>query len=401
MIIAIAELSVVLILLSLSFIFSGSEVALLSISEVERLKLKQIKKRKINLLLSYINQPQKTLITILIGNMIVNLSASILGEQVSNAVFTDNSLFYSIFIMTFFILLLGEIVPKNIAASNPLSFAKKIIRVVDVSNKIFYPLIFLISKLTSSGSDHDKNLDLSKDELISAIDVSSEAGLDAVSIDILKNLIELIDRPVTDLMIPRADIRAVDLSGEWNQIKAFIAKSPHSSIIFYDKNIDNIVGYVNKMGLINIKKQQLFNILQEPLFIPEPKTIVSVLSEFKIRNIYIAIILDEYGGTSGLITLKDILDYIFIKDMLIKNLIHKKDKSIWSVNGDTKIFEVNMYFNIDLPIESNTISGYIVNRNGEIPKEGETLSLAPGIYAKILKSDEKQIDLLEINRVEK
>jgi len=169
----------------------------------------------------------------------------------------------------------------------------------------------------------------------------------------------------------------------------------------YDKNIDNIVGYVNKMGLINIKKQQLFTILQEPLFIPEPKTIVSVLSEFKIRNIYIAIILDEYGGTSGLITLKDILDYIFIKDMLIKNLIHKKDKSIWSVNGDTKIFEVNMYFNIDLPIESNTISGYIVNRNGEIPKEGETLSLAPGIYAKILKSDEKQIDLLEINRVEK
>ena len=401
MIIASAELSVVLILLSFSFIFSGSEVALLSLSEVERLKLQQSKKRKINLLLSYINQPQKALITILIGNMVVNLSASILGEQVSNAVFTDNSLFYSIFIMTFLILLLGEIVLKNIAVSNPLSFAKKIIRVVDVSNKIFYPLILLISKLTSSGSDHNKNLNLSKDELISAIDVSSEAGLDTVSIDILKNLIELIDRPVTDLMIPRADIRAVDLSGEWNQIKAFITKSIHSSIIFYDKNIDNIVGYVNKMCLIKIKKQQLFTILQEPLFIPEPKTIVSVLSEFKIRNIYIAIILDEYGGTSGLLTLKDILDYIFIKDMLIKKLIQKKDKSVWVVNGDTKVFEVNMYFNIDLPVESNTISGYIVNRSGEIPKEGETLSLAPGIYAKILKSDEKQIDLLEINRVEK
>ncbi|MCK4777717.1 MAG: CBS domain-containing protein, partial [Actinomycetia bacterium] len=268
-------------------------------------------------------------------------------------------------------------------------------------NKIFYPLILLISKLISRGNNHDQTLNLSKDELISAIDVSSEAGLDTVSIDILKNLIGLIDRPVTDLMIPRADIRAVDLSGEWNQIKAFIANSPYSSIIFYDKNIDNIVGYVNKMDLIKIKKQQLFPILQEPLFIPEPKTIVSVLSEFKIRNIYIAIILDEYGGTSGLITLKDILDYIFIKDILIKNFIQKKDKSVWTVSGDTKIFEINMYFNIDLPVDSNTISGYIVNRSGEIPKEGETLSLAPGIYATILKSDEKQIDLLESNRVEK
>jgi CBS domain containing-hemolysin-like protein len=401
MIIVIAELSVVLILLSFSFIFSGSEVALLSMSDVERLKLQQSKKKKIKLLLSYINQPQKALITILIGNVVVNLSASILGEQLSNEVFAYNSLFYSIFIMTFFILLLGEIVPKNIAASSPLSFAKRIIRVVDVSNKIFHPLVLFISKLISKESKHDKDLNLSKDEIFSAIDKSSEAGLDTVSIDILKNLIGLIDRPVTDLMIPRADIQAVDLSGEWTQIKAFIANYPYSSIIFFHDNIDNIVGYVNKMDLIKIKKKHLFTVLQEPLFIPEPKTIVSVLSEFKIRNIYIAIILDEYGGTSGLITLKDILDYIFIKDILIKNLIQKKDKSVWTVSGETKIFEINMYFNIDLPVDSNTISGYIVNKSGEIPKEGESLSLAPGIHAKILKSDEKQIDLLEINRVEK
>ena len=82
-------------------------------------------------------------------------------------------------------------------------------------------------------------------------------------------------------------------------------------------------------------------------------------------------------------------------------MVLEKDKSVWTVSGDTKIFEINMYFNIDLPVDSNTINGYIVNRSGDIPKEGETLSLAPGTYAKILKSDEKQIDLLEIIRVEK
>lgn len=219
MIAEIFGLSIILILLVFSFIISGSEVSIFSISEIERLKLTRDKNRKNTLILAYLNHPEKTLITILVGNMGANLSASIIGEQLSNKFFSNNALFYSVFIMTFLVLLFGEIIPKNIAASKPVPFAKSFIRVIDISHRIFYPINFIITRIINRSSNFKKDINLSKDELLSAADVSSEAGLDNSSIEILKNLIVLIDRPVTDLMVPRADIQAVDIGEYWDSIE--------------------------------------------------------------------------------------------------------------------------------------------------------------------------------------
>lgn len=397
----ILKLSIILILFVFSFIFSGSEVSIFSISEIERLKLSHDKNRKNTLILAFLNHPEKVLITILVGNIVANLSVSIIGEQLSNTVFANNALFYSVFIITFLVLLFGEIIPKNIAASKPVSFAKTFIRVIDISHRLFYPINFIINKIINRGSNFKKDFNLSKDELISAVDVSSEAGLDTGSIEILKNLIGLIDRPVTDLMVPRAGIKAVDIGDYWDCIEKFIKSSLHSTIIFYRENIDNIIGYSNKINLINVNKKHLTTILKEPLFIPESKTILPLLSEYKKCKTYIAVILDEYGGTAGIITVKDILDYVFIKDLLVKHFIRKGGKDTWIITGDTKITDINSSFKISLPTESNTISGYIINLIGEIPKQGSTLDLLHNICITILKSNKKQIDLMELKKIDR
>ncbi|MBN2323060.1 MAG: DUF21 domain-containing protein [Spirochaetes bacterium] len=396
----IIELSVLLLLLVFSFIFSGSEVALFSISEVEKVKIGQQKSKKNLLLLKYLNYPERALITILIGNMVVNFSASIIGERISNVYFLRHPLFYSVFIMTFLILLFGEILPKNAAALHPNRFARRFLGVLEVTNRIFYPLVYGIGMLVGRSKGYKEHTDLSKEELLSAVEVSSEIGLDRASIWTLKNLIGLIDRPVTDIMVPRSDIRAIDLDNSFDFIENEVREYTHSTLLFYNDNIDTITGYVRKMDFVFERKKDLEASLREPLFLPETKTIMSLLSTFKRQGCSLALILDEYGGTAGLVTLKDILDSIFVRDIILKDFIQEKAKGVWQIHGNTKISDVNSITDLDLPVELNTMSGYIVNIIGAVPQTGRVVSIEPNVTVSILKSNERQVELLQLTSEE-
>jgi putative hemolysin len=396
----IIELSVLLLLLVFSFIYSGSEVALFSISEVEKVKLSNEKTKKNLLLLKYLNYPERALITILIGNMVVNFSASIIGERISKVFFLRHPLFYSVFIMTFLILLFGEILPKNAAALHPNRFARRFLGVLEVTNRIFYPLVYGIGMLVGRSKGYKEHSDLSKEELLSAVEVSSEIGLDKASIWTLKNLIGLIDRPVTDIMVPRSDIHAIDLDNSFDFITAEARKYPHSTVLFYNENIDIIAGYVRKMDFLFERKKDLESALLEPLFLPETKTIMSLLSTFKRQRCYLALILDEYGGTAGLVTLKDILDSIFVRDIILKDYIQEQEKGVWQIQGNTKISDVNSITDLDLPVELNTMSGYIVNIIGAVPQAGRVISIEPNVTVSILKSNDRQVELLQLTSEE-
>jgi len=394
----IIELSVLLLLLVFSFIYSGSEVALFSISEVEKVKLGRDKSRKNLLLLKYLNYPERALITILIGNMAVNFSASIIGERLSSTVFIKNPLFYSVFIMTFLILLFGEVLPKNSAALHPNRFAKRFLGLIEITNRIFYPLVIGISRLLGRSRGYKEHTNLSKEELLSAVEVSSDAGLDPASIKILKNLISLIDRPVTDIMIPRSKIAAIDLGSPLSSIETEVQGYPYSAVLFYSKNIDNIAGYVLKMDLVEIKKKDIEASLREPLFIPESKMIMSLLSLFKRQKNFLAIILDEYGGTAGLVTMKDVLDSIFVRDLILKDLVKRMEEGVWQIHGDTKISDVNSIVDLELPTELNTMSGYIVNIIGTVPPSGYEIDLSESSSVTITRSNERQVELFLLRK---
>lgn len=394
----IIELSVLLLLLVLSFIYSGSEVALFSISEVEKVKLGRDKSRKNLLLLKYLNYPERALITILIGNMAVNFSASIIGGRLSSAIFIKHPLFYSVFIMTFLILLFGEVLPKNSAALHPNRFAKRFLGLLEITNRIFYPLVLGISRILGRSRGFKEHTNLSKEELLSAVEVSSDAGLDPASIKILKNLIGLIDRPVTDIMIPRSKIAAIDLGSPLSSIETEVQGYPYSAVLFYSKNIDNIAGYVLKMDLVDVKKKDIEASLREPLFIPESKMIMSLLSAFKRQKIFLAIILDEYGGTAGLVTMKDVLDSIFVRDLILKDLVKRMEEGVWQIHGDTKISDINSIVDLELPTELNTMSGYIVNIIGTVPPSGYELDLSESSSVIITRSNERQVELFLLRK---
>jgi putative hemolysin len=392
----IIELAILFFLLVFSFIYSGSEVAIFSISEVEKVKLRHQRDKKNLLLLSYLNYPERALITILIGNMAMNFSASIIGERLSHTFFINNPIFYSVFIMTCAILLFGEVLPKNIAALHPNRFSKRFLSILEATRKVFFPLIYGISKIIGRSKSYKEHSNLSKEELLSAVEVSSDAGLDPASIKILRSLIGLIDRPVTDIMIPRSKIVTIDLNEQWDTIEKSLQTYPFSSVIFCYENVDDIAGYILKIDLLDARKRDINGLLREPLFIPESRTILSLLSDFKEQKKFIAVILDEYGGTIGLVTMRDILDSIFIRDVILKELIRKLADGIWQVHGNTKLSDVNAIVDINLPIEPNTIGGYIVNLIGFVPQQGYKMALTDKCSVKIKKSSDKQIELLEL-----
>jgi len=398
----LSEIALIVVLLIFSFIYSGSEVSIFSISYVDKLKLSNEKSKKGRIFYHFVDRPTIALVTILVGNMVVNLTASIIGEDLSKRVFIKHPFFYSVFIMTFAIILFGEILPKNIAASMPVHFGKRFIKIIAATNRIFFPVIFILTKLIGKkeSSNDSKKESLSTEELLSAIEVTSEVGLDNFSINILKNLVELIDKPVTELMIKRSDIKAFDINMKWNNLIDGVKTIPYSEVIFYQNNIDNIIGYVTKDIFISLKKKDLKSRIKEPLYIPESKSILNLLSDFKKNNEFLAIILDEYGGTAGLITIKDILDYIFVKDILIGTNIRKVSDKKWIVDGDTPISSFNNVFNLSLPTESNTIGGYLVNMIGKIPERGEEIFISENLKAIVNKSSKKQIDELEIIKID-
>jgi len=298
----IIEILSIIIFLLFSFIFSGLEVALLSIPDHEKHRLAQHPDRKNKRIMSSLRNPQKTLITVLVGNMVVNIGAAIVGQQLSGTLFTRNQLFYSVFIMTFLVLLFGEIVPKNFAATKPVMFSRLFVGILNVTHSIFFPLIALLERLATRRKGTKTSTVLSKDELTAAVESGSAIGLDVLSVRLLKNLIRIIDTPITDLMVPRSDIAGVDINDQWTDMEKKIIDIPYSSVLFYDENIDNILGYVPKTDLLCAKKKDLKALFTEPLFIPESKHILSLLGDFKEQNRYIAVVLDEYGGTTGIVT---------------------------------------------------------------------------------------------------
>lgn len=181
-------------------------------------------------------------------------------------------------------------------------------------------------------------------------------------------------------------------------MERMVKESPYSTVLFFDDTIDYILGYIKITDFIHLKKKDIRHNLTRPLFVPEIKQVLPLLSEFRKNHNYLAIVLDEFGGTSGIVTLKDILDAIFIRDILLAQLIQKKSDDHWHVQGDTKISDVNSNFDLNLPVESNTIGGYIVNVLGEIPPVGAEIDIDAGYRIRVLESSSRQIENMEFRK---
>lgn len=387
-------------LFALSAFFSGSEVALFSLNR-RRLKNsesgKTVTTRYLLLLLEY---PRRLLVTILIGNTIVNVAASIIAvlltlDIVNHYNYSRNiALTVQIVVLTIFIILFGELTPKVWASKNPLKFAKVVSIPLYWINVILYPVSETLTEIIKSAVSHIK-FDKVKsvmlpEELAELANLSHERGtIIEEEHGLINSIVSFRTVAVHEVMTPRVDMIAVSSETDFDELLQVITNSGHSRLPLYKNGLDNIVGVVYAKDLlpyirnIELRKQfSLENIARTALFVPQTKLISTLMQELQEKKMHISIVVDEYGGTAGLITLEDIIEEIIgeIRDEYDReeNPIQKVNDTTFMVLGKLSIDELNELLNTNIQPENEdyeTIAGLVLNYAGHIPKEGYSFDM--------------------------
>lgn len=393
-IILIIEAVCLLGFLILSAFFSGSETALFSLN---KLQLKKMQKEesgwRVNSIIKLLDDPQKTLITILTGNMFVNIAASSLATYLAIKLFGNVGIGIAGGIMIFMILVFGEIVPKSLAISNAETIAKKIARPVEIISSFLFPLILFFKIIINAlyyffGKKRIKEKkEITEEDLITLINVGKDEGvIEEEEKKMIRNIFEFGDTMVKEVMVPRVDMACIPSEAKLNSILRLIKKMGHSRIPVYKETIDNIIGILYTKDLLVVYEQwykskekfDLKKIIRRAYFVPENKKIDDLLDIFQRDKIQIAIAIDEYGGTAGLVTMEDVVEEIvgeiideYDKETKLYEII---DNNTVIADGIISIDKINELLNIEIPENDfETLGGFIYDLMGRVPNKNETI----------------------------
>ena len=379
------QLVVLIVLLLLSGFFSSAETALFSIS---RAKARHIAKEKglTNTLIKKMkDDPHRLLSTILIGNNLVNVGAAALATAVMIELVASNAVGIATGVMTALILVFGEIIPKSIATRNNVLIARLVILPLYWLSILFSPVIYLLNFIPRLTSKVQRKSRVTEEELMTFVEVvEEEGGIEEEEKELIHNIFEFDDTSASEIMTPRADMFVINVKDDLNVEE--IIRSGFSRIPVIAEDIDHVIGILNIKDLFmhqvtSAKQTDVRRVMSEPYFVPENKKLDHLLQEFKKRKQHIAIVVDEHGGVSGLITLEDALEEIVgeIVDETDKVEPHivKLKQNEWRVLGKSEIEDVNDELEMDIPDtkEYDTFSGYILDKIGRIPREKEDITL--------------------------
>jgi gliding motility-associated protein GldE len=389
------KLIILVIFLAASAFFSGSEVALFSL-DIRKIK-KQFKSHSLKLkyIESLLETPRRLLVTILIGNTIFNVAASIVAVTIAIevapliAISKELAITIQIVLLTMVILLFGELLPKVIASNNPVSFASLIVIPLYWVRVIVYPVVEIITELIQLTrkmlpTEKTKSI-LSKDEISDLAVVSQEKGaLEDEEHEMIKSIVSFRQIIASEIMTPRVDIKAFSSDTDFEKVVETINTTGHSRFPLYQEDLDQITGilyakdilpYLNGSKMNNLP--DLSSMARKPMFVPKTKKINDLLREFQSQKTHIAVVVDEYGGTSGLITLEDIVEEVVgeIWDEYDKSedSIKVVDENKFIVLGKTSIDEVNETIGDEIISEESdfeTVGGLVFKNAGSIPREG-------------------------------
>ena len=404
------DVSLLIVLLFLSAFFSSSETALFSISKIKIQSLYEeggflnvlIKKMK--------DDSNKLLITILIGNNLVNIGAAALATSIVFEIFHHNAVSIATGIMTFLILVFGEIFPKIFASKNNILTAKIVIIPIYWCSVLFLPLIFILKFISKYVKAIDSVPAITEKEIMTIIDIGEKEGeIKKEEKKIIYNVLEFDDTSASSIMIPRTDMYVIDINKPIS-LKEII-QTGYSRFPVIDGNIDNVIGimYIKdifKDMLIskNIKDVNFRKIMRPPFFMPESKKLDTLLNHFRKSENHIVIIVDEYGGVAGLVTLEDLLEEL-IGEIIdetdkVQPYIVKVSNNEWVIPGMTEINDVNkkVDLNIEETAEYDTFSGYILHKTGKIPSLNETIKIDNNVTVTIKNKKRNRLSLFVLKK---
>ena len=382
-------------LLATSALISGAEVAFFALKPNELIKIKKQKSRKAKLIKNFLSRPKELLATILIANNFVNVGIIILATYISEVLFDFQGIGWlqflvQIVIITFLLLLFGEVLPKVYANNNAVSFAKFMSIPLSFLEKIFKPisLILISSTRIIDRKTKNKGHNLSVDDLSNALELTSNANEDKDEKKILEEIVKFGNTDVKQIMRSRIDITALDYRSSYSEVLKTIKKTGFSRIPIYEETFDIIKGVLYIKDLLPyLNKGPKFKwneLIREVFFVPENKKIDDLLKEFQEKKIHLAIVVDEYGGTSGIVTLEDIIEEIVgdISDEFDdENIIYSKlDSTNYVFEGKTALNDFYRILNIDgeefeqAKGESDSLAGFIIENTGTIPEKEEKIT---------------------------
>lgn len=408
------------ILLLCSALISGAEVALFSLKKGDIETADADNSKSIILITSLLERPKKLLATMLVASNFINIAIVILFAYVGQFLFSsiENEVFrflLEVICATFLILLFGEIIPKIYASRNSLKFSIALARPLQFLDVVFSPISMPLRFITiqiQNGLGKQKS-NISVDQLSQALELTNDDDTTKEEQQILQSIVSFGNTDTKQVMRPRMDIFAVNIDAEFNTIIPEIINNGYSRIPVFEENIDKVVGILYVKDLLPHLNKKIFGwktILREPFFVPENKKLDDLMQEFQIKKVHLAIVVDEYGGTSGVISLEDIIEEIVgdISDEYdVDDLNFSKiDENNYRFDGKTSLKDIYKILSIednslfeDKKGEAETIAGFILELSGGFPRVGSEINFGNYVFTieAIDKKRIKQIRLTIIN----
>lgn len=388
------QLALLILLILLSGFFSASETALMSLSKIRLKHMVESDIKNAKTIEKMLNTPNNMLGAILLGNNAVNIGASSVATALAISMFGNSGIGFSTLVMTILILIFGEITPKSLAMQYTEKFALFVAPVINFLAALFSPLVHVLTKITNlfirllGGTPDDKKPFITQEELRTIVDVSSQEGiLENEEKEMIYNIFEFGDLRVRDVMIQRMDVLAISKEALYDEVLEVFNEKKFSRLPVYDDTIDNIVGIIyakdlffNNISGIDISSEfKIEDYMREPLVTFEFIKISDFFKQMQGHRSHIAIVLDEYGGVAGLVTMEDIVESIFgeINDEFDESYesdveVIKEDEYV--VNGNIKLDELNDLIGTSFESEEfESLGGFIIGVLGRLPKNAEVV----------------------------
>ena len=417
---AIIGLIVLCLLLVASAMISSSETAFFSLKPADIDDLESRTDSKSQLVLKLRERSKMLLATILIGNNFVNVTITLLATYIVTEMFdminhTVAAFVMEVIVITSLVLIIGEITPKILAAKKPVKFSRFMVRPLQVLMVIFTPLSKLLVNSTSFMDKHleKKKAEISMDDLSAAVDIATEASTPLEEKNMLKGIATFTEKEVSSVMKPRIDIIAVEHDMPFQDMLETVIKSGFSRIPVYEETLDKVSGILYVKDLLPYLDAQSYEwqkLIRPAFFVPENRKINDLFQDFREKKIHIAIVVDEYGGTSGLITMEDVIEEIVgeINDEFdnVKQEQHytKLDENTYLFKAQTSIVDFCKIFNLNesyfepMQGEADTLAGLVMEIEGRIPEVGFSFNVEKFNF-EITDADSRRIIQIKVKTI--
>lgn len=420
----IFEILLLIFLIYLSAFFSGSETALTSMG---KLKLKEMlekskSKDKKEIAKEALHRPNRLLTTILICNNLVNILASSIATVLVMDILPRESKGVAVAtatgVMTFLILIFGEITPKIYAKENAEKVFERSTKLVDVMATVLKPILWILMGISNimvkalGGVKMSEAPFITEDELVFVVEIGKKEGiLEKEEGEFLSRILDMKNTDVREIMVPRVDMVCIEDDKNLLDLIELIKDEQFSRIPVYHETVDNIVGIcyakdvlsvIDNMNFKDLDKAKVREIMRDVFFVPETMKISSLLKDFKKRKVHMAIVVDEFGGTSGIVTLEDILEYIVGEIMDEYDTdeisgIKKLGENLYVIDAKVPIADLEREIGVKFPkTEFETIGGYLLELFERVPKVGEEMDVGK-FHFRILAASRNRIDKIEVS----